>query len=457
MGKQKVIAIFDIGKTNKKLLLFDENLKIIGQKESSFAECYDNEGFECDDIQKIETWLKQNLSALVKENKYDIKAINFSTYGASLVFLDNKDQRLTPLYNYLKSIPEDIQNSLFQKYGGKDEFCRKTASPPFGLLLNSGIQILWLKKHYPEIYRKTATILHFPQYLSFLLNGRKASESTSIGCHTFLWDHDIQDYHKWTIEEKLPFPKMTDNATTFGINYENTFLETGIGIHDSSAALLPYLYSVKENFILVSTGTWFVNMNPFNHDPLTKEQLQNNCLHYLSTNQKAVKASQLFLGRIHDENVKYISSFFSSDENAYKNIEADKALLKKYLNKTDAPPVFFKKGIPPDYIDKEVDLSVFMDFSEAYHCFMFDITRLNLRSIKMIMSDNNNIKQIYVSGGFSRSMLFMSLMATFFKDMDVFSTEVDNASAMGAALVVMKSLKKETPSINLNTFKWKPL
>ncbi len=47
---KKVIAIFDIGKTNKKILLFDEKLQVVYQKEHKFPETTDDDRFECDDI-----------------------------------------------------------------------------------------------------------------------------------------------------------------------------------------------------------------------------------------------------------------------------------------------------------------------------------------------------------------------------------------------------------------------
>ena len=43
--KEKVIAIFDIGKTNKKILLFDYDLNIISEFEEKFAEITDDDGF----------------------------------------------------------------------------------------------------------------------------------------------------------------------------------------------------------------------------------------------------------------------------------------------------------------------------------------------------------------------------------------------------------------------------
>ena len=58
---KEVIAIFDIGKTNKKVILFDERLKIVYQKEEKFKEIEDDDGFPCDDRTLIEKWIKSTL------------------------------------------------------------------------------------------------------------------------------------------------------------------------------------------------------------------------------------------------------------------------------------------------------------------------------------------------------------------------------------------------------------
>jgi predicted NBD/HSP70 family sugar kinase len=45
MPKTNAILIFDIGKTNKKVLLFDQNLKILVEEETRFPEITDDDGF----------------------------------------------------------------------------------------------------------------------------------------------------------------------------------------------------------------------------------------------------------------------------------------------------------------------------------------------------------------------------------------------------------------------------
>ena len=57
-------------------------------------------------------------------------------------------------------------------------------------MLNSGLQLYWLKKTKPEVFKKIKYSLHLPQYLSYIFTGIPLSEYTSIGCHTALWDYE---------------------------------------------------------------------------------------------------------------------------------------------------------------------------------------------------------------------------------------------------------------------------
>ena len=60
-----VTAIFDIGKTNKKFFLFDENLNEIKEEYVQFPTIKDDDGFECDDLEKITKWAKENVGSSI--------------------------------------------------------------------------------------------------------------------------------------------------------------------------------------------------------------------------------------------------------------------------------------------------------------------------------------------------------------------------------------------------------
>jgi len=184
---------------------------------------------------------------------------------------------------------------------------------------------------------------------------------------------------------------------------------------------------------LVSTGTWCINMNPFNYEPLTYEQLEKDCLCYLSVSQKPVKSSRLFLGRIHDVNVERLANHFDVDQEYYKKVGLDQGLLPKV---SFSKKKFFREGIPDNLIDTTVDLFEFESFGSAYHQLILDLTVLCKDSIDLIIPQQDDIDSLYISGGFARSELFVRMLATRYPGKKIFTTDIDNSTALGAAYMV---------------------
>lgn len=445
----EVVLIFDIGKTNKKVLLFDRNLKIVSEEESIFKEIPDDDGFMGDDIEKIEQWILDKSALYLNDPAYIVKGINFATYGATLMYIDREGRRLTPVYNYLKTMPEGIVETFYDTYGGVGEFSRKTASPALGML-NSGLQALWLKRTKPGIFNRAAYILHFPQYLSHFLTGRIASEHTSIGCHTGLWDFDHMRYHPWVKDEGLNLPSPGPVGQTYPARKMGSNVPVGIGIHDSSASLAPYFRHTDGEFILISTGTWCISMNPFNHSPLTASELEQDCLAYMSVQQKPVKSSRFFLGHIHDVNLERLTTYFKTAKDAYKMVEPDRDMLTAMKKKTGGNRIFFSDGIDGEYLDDTTDPGQFQSFKEAYHRMMMDLTLLTVDSINLIVGESNSAGNMYITGGFSKNPIFTAIVADCYPGMNVFTSEIANATSMGAALVLWKCFgPDEEPEIDL--------
>jgi sugar (pentulose or hexulose) kinase len=432
--KERVTAIFDIGKTNKKVILFNDALRVVSETEQKFIEIKDDDGFGCDDIELIEKWIKESLLRLVHSEKFDLKAVNFATYGATLVYLDINGKRVTPVYNYLKPIDEKISENLYKRYGGRDEFCRRTASPALAML-NSGIQPLWLKTAKPEIFSKVKYILHFPQYLSYILTGKIYTEHTSIGCHTALWDFDNMNYHPWVEAQGLYLPQPVPVGTIEEVDIDGKKLHVGIGIHDSSASLAPY-FSTSDKFLLMSTGTWCINMNPFNGEKLTAEQLDKDCLCYMSVTRQPVKSSRLFLGHLHETAVKRITDHFKKPEDSYRNIRPDSRLLESLRNKFRDKKLFFKPCPDSRELKDDIDFYGFNSSEESYHQLMIELCDLSIEAINLVLPANDGIKNIYITGGFSGNELFLKLIREAFPAKKVYISEVSNASALGAALVI---------------------
>ena len=438
MSAIPVIAIFDVGKTNKKLFLFDENYKIVYEKSARFIETVDEDGDPCENLESLRSSIFDSLSHVINsEKEFEIKAINFSTYGASFVYIDKEGYPLAPLYSYLKVYPEALKKQFYDTYGGETTVSGETASPVLGNL-NSGMQLYRMKYEKPQVFARVKYALHLPQYLSFLLTGKAFSDITSIGCHTNMWDFTKNDYHRWIKEEgileKLAPIVRSDKVIPVSV-YDND-CEVGIGLHDSSAALIPYLVNFHQPFLLLSTGTWNISLNPFNQSPLTKNELANDCLCYMQYKGKPVKASRIFAGFEHEQQVQRIATHFDESTSFYKSIRYNPAIIDGL--KADSKKkvkINQQKGQPKTSAFTQRDLSAFQSATEAYHQLILDIIEQQYESTQFVLK-GTHVKRIFVDGGFSKNPIFMNLLAATFPNIEVFAASMAQATAIGAAMAI---------------------
>lgn len=448
MDTQPVIAVFDVGKTNKKLFLFDEEYRMVYEESTQLSETIDEDGFSCEDVAALTQWIKDSFSHLLSLQEFDVKAVNFSAYGASFVYVDERREVLSPLYNYLKPYSETLQKTFYQQYGGEEVLSQQTASPVLGSL-TSGLQLYRIKHEQPHVFENIQYALHLPQYLSFVLSQKATTDLTSIGCHTLLWDFEKGDYHKWVRQEGLDkkfAPVYSGNEVLPAAN-ENKKPLVGIGLHDSSAALIPYLASFPEPFVLISTGTWCISLNPFNETLLTHEELAEDCLCYLTYQGKPVKASRLFAGNEHEQQIKKLASHFGKEIDHYKTVRIDFDLLSRLQESTqqmtDAAASVLKESV-----FSKRNLSDFASYEEAYHQLIADIVVQQIISTQLVLN-GADVKRIFVDGGFSKNPIYMHLLAKAFPEKQVFAASLAQATAMGAALAIHQSWNRKAIPANL--------
>jgi len=430
MTESPLILVFDIGKTNKKLFLYNERYEIIHQLDTRIPEISDEDGDPCEDLQSLTNWIKGSFDEIIKAN-YSIKALNFSAYGASFVNIDANGKAATPLYNYLKAFPERLHDEFYKNYGGVEQFSLETASPDLGNL-NSGLQLYRIKKQQPSVIEKIRHSLHLPQYISWLFTKKPYSDITSIGCHTALWNFQLNQYHRWVRQEGI-LEKLADIfPSDKAVNLEKQNIICGIGLHDSSAALIPYLASFTEPFVLISTGTWCISLNPFNQTPLTFEELGSDCLCYLDYKGKSVKASRLFAGNEHENSVKQIADRFQADPLFYREIRFDKEISNK------------------------LNTGKITSAVEAYYDFMIGLVNRQVDSSNLVLK-GSDVKNIFVDGGFSNNHVYMNLLAEAYPDKKVWAATVAQSTALGAALAIHSEWnKKEIPSKLVDRVLFKP-
>jgi len=409
-----VILIFDIGKTNKKLFVFNEAYRVVHELSIQVVEIKDEDGFACEDIVTLSEWIKSSVALLKQDSAYTIKAIHHAAYGASLVYLNEEGKLIEPLYNYLKPFQQSTKNLFESSFGSIDDISLATSSPYLGNL-NAGLQLYRIKKEKPALFQKIKWALHLPQYIHYLVTDELATDITSIGCHTMLWNFAHHSYHHWVKEEGLDklFPP----------------LKTSVGLHDSSSALIPYLSSFHEPFVLISTGTWCISLNPFNEIALTTNELKQDSLCYLTFAGRPVKASRVFSGKEHELGVEALNKYYNKPAEYFSTIHYNKSV----------------------YIDENFiieDLLSSEDFETAYHNLVAKLVRKQIISTNLILA-NTQVKRIFVDGGFSNNEIFMNMLATSYCEFEVFAAAIPQASALGAALLVHQKWNTQAIPNNL--------
>ncbi len=441
MSRQPVTLIFDIGKTTKKALVFDASFHVLEEQTITFKEIVDDDGFPGENLQQVSDWAFEVFSRYTNHAAYDVTKCNFSSYGASLVHLDKDGKRIDPFINYLKPLPPHTRELFDSLYGPEKNISAVTASPFLGML-NSGLQLFWLKNEKPDRFRRIRTSLHLPQYFTFLLTGKTFTDITSVGCHTMLWDFQKHAYHHWVGKEEVEnfFPSIQRADHTFDYSFNNRVIKFGVGVHDSSAALMPYLATQQEPFLLLSTGTWNICFNPFNNEPLTPEELSADCLCFLTFESKPVKASRIFLGHEHEIQTEALCKFFDVPSDYYKSVNFDKSLHQKLVSipttKKDFYPIGMEGTGPiPEKQSQRTDFSAFENFEEAYHQLVRYLVKWQMLSIQLL-DPENKVNNVIVVGGFTKSPLFLEVLKRDELKRKILISDHPRASALGAAWLV---------------------
>lgn len=258
------IAVIDIGKTNAKLALVDlqtlteiavvtrPNVVLPGPPWPHF------------DTEAQWTFLLASLRKF--HQTIGVDGISVTTHGASAALLDVGGGLAAPVLDY----EHDGLAETAAAYDTLRPDFTETGSPRLAVGLNLGAQLHWQFQTDPGLMDRTAHIVTYPQYWAFCLTGVAATDVTSLGCHTDLWDPGRGAFSslvdKLGIADKIaPARKSGD---ILGTILPQVAEVTGLpkdtpvtcGIHDSNASLYPHILTQRAPFSVVSTGTWVITM-----------------------------------------------------------------------------------------------------------------------------------------------------------------------------------------------------
>lgn len=214
----------------------------------------------CWDLDSLFTEVKKGIQK-TKEIGHNPVSIGIDTWAVDFVLLDKNDELLTDAVAYRDPRTDGMMEEVFSIIS-KERLYLETGIQ--FQKFNTIYQLYAMKKKNPEILEKAQSFLMVPDYLNYLLTGRKINEYTNatttqlVNAFTKKWDGELIEQigiKKEIFQEMLPPTSSLGElkqelANEFGFNMEVILPAT----HDTGSAVVavPEL----DDTIYISSGTW---------------------------------------------------------------------------------------------------------------------------------------------------------------------------------------------------------
>ncbi len=469
------IAVLDVGRTNKKLLIYDLNLN---QVDSVFATIDDvAHGTENHEpVEAVTGFFLDSLSEMGK--RYNITAISISTYGGTFVCLDENGSLAVPALSGSTDPGEAFHADFDASVGDPRDIQRRMATPRMPYLSVIARGIYYVKTHYPEGFARTRKILGLPQYYGYLLTGKTGMDITYAGTHTALWDFEQMRFSEVRnllgVQEMIP-SVVSNSWDILGTLTPEIARQTGLstdvvvtmGVHDSNAAMVPFLIREPKDFVMVSTGSMCVVMHPVPEPRLAEDEI-GEMVYFNLDGFGGVFKTALFVAGLEFD---LYMGFLEGSHGRRDHPDFNPALIGNILKQNNEfiLPAIVPFGMymhsPARFVegDKTFTLEqVFMgqgpgfvkDYERTYNILMLSMA-LHTRKA-MLRAGITPGRTAIIAGGFSHNTLFTHLIASMFPDAPVICTDLNEASALGAAILGLAALEGVSPKMLAGRFSTHP-
>jgi sugar (pentulose or hexulose) kinase len=445
--KPSVVAVLDVGKTNKKVSLYDRQFNVLAEERTTI-EPKDFNGLEVEDTEALLSWFVSAVKKLSAQA--DIRSIAITTHGATLALLGEDGKLSHPVISYSAAKGAEVQEEFYSEFGDRASLHKATCTPDVGFA-NMAKILYYAKSRLPEVWAKTKHALFYTSYLAYELTGVMGMEPTYVGNHCYLWDfakNDWSDVAKklgadalFPSEFSAPWknlgPVKPEIAEACGLSPD---CQVAQGIHDSNANFLPYLAQGYENFLLNSTGTWCVLMRKATSINLSPEEIGAKVFFNIDAQSNPVRTCIFPAGMEYDTFRAYSFLSDQSDAEAVRRVASEKNIfvIPGVLPDASAFPGAAPRIVTPmvtlslDNLRRRTDMPM-TSYEQDYFAALN--LSLALATRKMLAwCDVNKGCTVFIEGGFAKNKTYCELLATMCPDQTFVLTNVKEGTSFGAAL-----------------------
>lgn len=417
---ERALAVFDLGKTNAKLLGFGDRTGKLLFAARTAQRTISADGLRVLEHRPLFDWLDATLAGAAE--RFRLAGLMVSTHGCTFA-LTAGPKLAAPILDYEQPVPPDIDRQFAVEAPPFAESF--TPNLPGGL--NVARHIYMREQMAPDLFREADAILNYPQFWNWLFTGAKVSEITSIGCHSHLWNPRTDDFSS-LVERRGWRPKFPPFRRAGEILGEARIGKRSIpvhnGVHDSNAALYYYRSLGYSDITLISTGTWVIVFNeacPLDALDSGRDMLAN------VTVDRAPIATARFMGGREYEAIAAGAQAAVSRETLQRAIDRGQFALPSFAPGGPFPSRKGElRGSEPSGAEERAAIAT------LYVSLMMDAVLDLLRSINPILVD----------GGLARNKALLGTLAALRPAQRVSHNVAAEGTAMGAAALALEALGK---------------
>ena len=256
-------AGIDLGSTNIKAAIYDENFKLIDRQSRPVVYIREN-GFVEFDAAVYCRELVQLLADMVKANHASaIRQIAFTGQAESLVVLGADGEPLMNAISWMDERSVEECEALSKQFGPVE--CEAVTGQMAVLPTWPATKIAWLRKHRSEVYKSAATYMLLKDYVVFYLTGRKMADM-SIATFSFYFDIYKKTYWRDMLDaigvSEKQLPELCEPCSVAGLLLPQIAESIGltadtqvnVGTLDHFAGMIG-TGNIRPGGITLSTGT----------------------------------------------------------------------------------------------------------------------------------------------------------------------------------------------------------
>lgn len=445
--KTRAVAVLDVGKTNKKIRLYDRAFQPLDERRTSL-ETHMKDGLEVEPTEELLAWFREAMAELGKA--HDIRAIVVCAHGATVAMLDKEGKLAYPVISYTSEKGAEIEQEFYDTFGKPEQLHVDTCTPNVGFA-NAAKALFYVFTRMPEVWERVETLLFYDSYLGYELTGNHSMEPTYLGNHNYLWDFFDGTWSSVAIRlgAHTRFPeKMGNPWDSLGTVKPELAkacnlpedCQVTLGIHDSNANFLPYLAKGYDKFILNSTGTWCVVMSPSPTPILTDAEVKSKVFYNLDAFNRPVK-TLIFPGGLEYE--KFGDLTDAKDESSVDDVKKVIAERRVFIVPGVMPAASAFPGVDAKvWVDEEVWLyedlekeggAPYSPLGQEYYAALNVSLALATRQL-LERCGGEEGTTVFIEGGFANNKRYCELLAALCPDYTIALTNQAEGTAFGAAL-----------------------